>query len=45
MTQKIGEKVPRKIHFPLLQFDSGKESLFDGLHEIRFVDSNFAEPL
>jgi len=33
MTQKIGGKVSRKIHFPLPQFDSGKESFFDGFHD------------
>ena len=33
MTQKIGGKVSRKIHFPLPQFDSGKELFFDGFHD------------
>jgi hypothetical protein len=33
MTRKIGGKVSRKIHFPLPQFDSGKESFFDGFHD------------
>ena len=33
MTQKIGGKVSRKIHFPLPQFDSGKESFFNGFHD------------
>jgi hypothetical protein len=44
MTQKIGGKVSRKIHFPLPQFDSGKESFFDGLHDnlltLDFFDSS-----
>jgi hypothetical protein len=43
MTQKIGGKVSRKIHFPLPQFDSRKESFFDGFrdsfHKIKIVNS------